>query len=63
MVAALTILDTLVGFIKIIEGSVTVTLDSKSGLNKNGLNWPLSVDKASFNYLEVIKETPSATGI
>ena len=55
VIAALTILDVLVRHHKITDGTVTIALDGDSALIQSGSDWPLSVDQADFDYLQVIR--------
>ena len=55
VIAALTILDVLVRHHNVTEGAVTIALDGDSALIQSGGDWPLSVGKQSFDYLQVIR--------
>lgn len=46
VVVALSILNGILRFYKIIAGSVTIALDKESVLNKSKGNWPLSVNQS-----------------
>ena len=54
VISALTMLDVLVRHYKITDGAVTIALDGDSALIQSGGDWPLSVDQADFDYLQVI---------
>ena len=54
VIATLTILDALVRHHDLTSGTVTIALDGESTLIQSCGDLPLSVDKSSFDYLQVI---------
>ena len=54
VIAALIMLYILVRHHNLIEGSISIALDGDSTLIQSDGDWPLSVDRPSFDYLQVI---------